>query len=127
MVLRAVVPLALVLLASGCGESAFDGTTEQRVQLAAERGSSRVPAKLGDDLTMVGVKADGRTLVMQFDTTMAGSVDSSPQALSKLFRKQVCDNAGYRSVIDAGGSIRFEISRSKTGEALPQFGIAQCS
>ena len=81
---------------------------------------------LGDDLTLTGVKGEGRTLVMQFDTSISGSVDTSPQALTKMFRAQVCDNEGYRSVIDAGGNIRFEISRSRTGEALPAFGIAQC-
>ncbi len=104
----------------------FDGSIEDRVKFIAQGVNLLVPRKLDNDVSLIGARADGRALELKFDTTLKGSMDVSAQELSKLFRPQICENNGYRSVIDHGGVVRIAIVRSNTGEALPTFGIATC-
>lgn len=122
--------LALAVAVSACkrGTSVqeFNGPIEQRVKFIADGVNQIAPRKLDKDVRLLGAHSDGRVLVLHIDTTLKGSVDTSDLALTKLFRPQVCENKGYRSVIDNGGIVRFQITRSSTGEALPTFSIATC-
>ena len=123
--------LASLLALAGCGQSGpganFDGTIEDRVKFVAGNMDSFLTGLSRDHVTFKEANADGRTLVLRFDTDLEGSTSGSSEELSKLFRPKVCGNSGYRTLIEQGAAIRFEFSRSKYGDSLEPFSIAYCS
>ncbi|MCR2834148.1 hypothetical protein [Parerythrobacter lacustris] len=120
--LAAAIPLA------GCGAGVTEDNLASRLEGAAKFLNTDGQAMLAD--TMDGAKLTataegGDTLVMTIENVPTGNEIFDPGTMRKLLRPNVCDEAGNRSVIDAGGKFRIEMI-SNTGKVQSPVTIANC-
>ncbi|MEW4449845.1 hypothetical protein [Qipengyuania sp. JC766] len=124
----AVIPLCLV--ASACGQSdrmegpQFDGSIEDRARFVAQGVQWWLPME-EDGFSIHTVRADGRELVLEADTSLDRVGEVSPFELTKILRPVVCKE-GYRGFIEAGGVIRFDIRDPDSGQELPPARVGSC-
>jgi hypothetical protein len=122
----ALLAMPACLALAACGDVAFDGSAEDRVAFIAGTTNAVAPIPLGNGARLSSASAEGDVLVLRMDGVVQGPVqDVSEAEMLKALRPIVCDNDGYRGVIEDGARIRFELS-SSTGDALPPITLAYC-
>jgi hypothetical protein len=109
---------ALAAQAAACSKSS---DVEERVRFIAAGVQAITPKDLGHDVMLTSAKAEGKTLVLAFRGI--GSRDSA--ALNAELKKVACSDPAYRSLLDKGAAIRFEMS-SYDGSESPPATVANC-
>ena len=114
------IPLLAAALLPACGQvDQPDGTVEGRVKFVAQTANA---AGLRD---VTAITAEGRTLVMKMNSGANVPGRVSDAEMLKAVRGIACANDGYRSLIDEGAAIRFELTTAD-GKPLPTATVSYC-
>jgi hypothetical protein len=98
---------------------------DNRVADLAGRMQALTPRPVADGSILRSVRADGRTLVLDFEQGRAENVSLNDPARGQAQAADICTQSDARALIAAGGRFRIE-SRTATGEALPAVVVDRC-
>jgi hypothetical protein len=123
------LPLLFVAALAGCGPSpfpdtSFDGSIEDRSRFIANAMQVMLPIE-DDGMTIVAIRPNGRELILEVETSLAGYATITPTALTNSLRPGVCSE-GYRGFIEKGGVIRFDFRDPNTGQTAGPGRVASC-
>ncbi len=124
--MRTLFCIALAGFAAAC--SAEPDTLEGTLDKAANHFNKHGLDTINDQLKATAVKAsvkDGLTLVMRVEGVATGNLTFDPIAMTKVMRKNICENDWNRRVFEKGGRLRIELV-SNYGKELPAILFAKC-
>jgi hypothetical protein len=127
--LRHVLPCLFLAALAACGPSpfpdaSFDGSIKDRSRFIAKAMQVMLPIE-EDGMTIVAIRPNGRELILEVHTSLAGYGTITPTTLTNSLRPGVCSE-GYRGFIEKGGVIRFDFKDPNTGKTAGPGRVASC-
>lgn len=124
--------LAVCALAGGCGPILGPGTLEDKLAVAADyvnsHGTEQMRSQIGAQFgnAKVSSRIDGvDTLVIVIKDLPTGKASWDPFVMRKTLRNDMCAQAVYRELFEAGGKAKLEVT-SNIGFQLPNVQVAGC-
>jgi len=119
---------AFVIGITACspGNSAPAPTIENKIAQMAEAMSAVTPKKLGGEMSLDAVTAEGNTLVLKMSGIPKWRPNVTDAEAGKLLGASICDGPQVQSLVREGGRFRID-GKSSSGEVLPPLPICLVS
>ena len=126
------VVLAALVVAGGCGPILGPGSLEDKLAVAEDyvnrHGTDQMRKQIGPQFgsAKVSSRVDGNdTLVIVIKDLPTGKASWDPFVMRKTLRGDMCAQAVYRELFEAGGKAKLEVT-SNIGFQLPSVQVAGC-
>lgn len=118
----AIGAFAICITACSPSNSAPAPTIESKIAQMAKIMGTVTPKKLGGDMSLDAVTAEGNTLVLKMSGMPKWRPNVTDAEAGKLLGASICDGPQVQGLVREGGRFRIE-GNSPTGEVLPPLPI----
>lgn len=117
--LRIIIPtlaLVIALPLSAQAASLKDFELNKTLLKVAEKSNEGKPRAINPDLLDKGFTVDGTVLINNLETSpnLAAQMRSNPDETIPQLGKSVCSNAGFRTLMQQGATLRYSFREYKT-------------
>ncbi|MBB3104961.1 PA3611 family quorum-sensing-regulated virulence factor [Azomonas macrocytogenes] len=127
------LPLLLLLCLIWTGaqaQSLMEYEVERMLEQVARESNVGTPRAINSDLLDQGYTVDGTTLVnfISVQPRHAAMMRDNPKDVRKQLTKSVCQNNGFRKLLENGAKLRYEFSEYKSNRpiATEHFAAKDC-
>lgn len=119
--LRYIIPTVALLLALPLGAQAAslaDFNLNKSLLKVAQKSNEGKPRAISADLLDKGFTVQGTALIntLEASPTLAAQMRSAPEQTIPQLGRSVCSNNGFRTLMNKGATVRFDIKEYKTGK-----------
>ena len=120
--LATIGAFAMCITACSPSNSAPAPTIESKIAQMAKVMSTVTPKKLGGDMSLDAVTAEGNTLVLKMSGIPTWRPNVSDVEAGKLLGSSICDGPQVQGLVREGARFRID-GKSPSGEVLPPLPI----